>query len=173
MLGVLRTRESVPAPRPEPAPYEGVARDVGEPADEGPRLAQLGVLVEQSRSAGMAVTLSEEGDRRPLAAPVEQTAYRVVQEALTNVHKHAVGAKTLVRVAYRAEEVAVLVENGPPEGEPSAGLPSGGNGLVGMKERVAALGGGFVAGPNRGGGFRVSAVIPAREVGLTGSAGSV
>ncbi len=127
----------------------------------GPNLAQLGVLVEQSRAAGMAVTLSEEGDRRPLAPRVEQAAYRVVQEALTNAHKHAVGAATLVRVAYRSAEVAVLVENGPPAGEPSAGLPSGGNGLVGMKERVAALGGGFVAGPSRAGGFRVSAVIPA------------
>ena len=119
------------------------------------------MLVEQSRAAGMVVTLSEEGDRRPLAARVERAAYRVVQEGLTNAHKHAVGATTLVRVAYRAEEVAVLVENGPPAGEPSAGLPSGGNGLLGMKERVSALGGGFVAGPNKTGGYRVSAVIPA------------
>ncbi|MBY8887711.1 sensor histidine kinase [Streptomyces sp. PTM05] len=181
MLGVLRTGAvapaaapaavppaPAPAPAPEAAPAAGLVPlgdDAGpEAAREegaGPCLAQLGVLVEQSRAAGMVVSLSEEGDRRPLAAPVERTAYRVVQEALTNVHKHAVGAKTLVRVAYRSQEVAVLVENGPPDGQPSAGLPSGGNGLVGMKERVAALGGGFVAGPNRAGGFRVSAVIPA------------
>ena len=113
----------------------------------------------------MVVTLSEEGDRRPLAARVERAAYRVVQEALTNAHKHAVGATTLVRVAYRSEEIAVLVENGPPAAEASAGLPSGGNGLVGMKERVSALGGGFVAGPSRTGGFRVSAVIPERSAG--------
>ncbi|GAA1917493.1 histidine kinase [Streptantibioticus ferralitis] len=166
MLGVLRTepaaggaaRPAEPVVRPVPAVTERSA----EPDGDGPYLAQLGVLVEQSRAAGMAVSLSEEGDRRPLAAPVERTAYRVVQEALTNVHKHAVGATTLVRVAYRAEEIAVLVENGPPDGQPSAGLPSGGNGLVGMKERVSALGGGFVAGPSRSGGFRVSAVIPAR-----------
>jgi signal transduction histidine kinase len=165
MLGVLRTGDVVRAAAPvvpaqqtrEPAPVAEGGR--------GPNLAQLGVLVEQSRAAGMVVTLSEEGDRRPLAAPVEQAAYRVVQEALTNAHKHAVGATTLVRVAYRAEEIAVLVENGPPDGEPSAGLPSGGNGLVGMKERVAALGGGFVAGPARGGGYRVSAVIPADPAG--------
>ncbi len=163
MLGVLRTGQSAPAVVPE-RESRGVPEVDNAVEADGPRLAQLGVLVEQSRAAGMAVSLSEEGDRRPLAAPVEQTAYRVVQEALTNVHKHAVGAKTLVRVAYRTEEIAVLVENGPPAGEPSAGLPSGGNGLVGMKERVTALGGGFVAGPGRSGGFRVSAVIPAREV---------
>ncbi|AEW94483.1 MULTISPECIES: sensor histidine kinase [Streptomycetaceae] len=161
MLGVLRTGEPAgPAAPVGPGTVDDGAGQ--EPSGPQPSLAQLGVLVEESRAAGMAVSLSEEGDRRPLAAPVERTAYRVVQEALTNVHKHAVGAQTLVRVAYRAEEIAVLVENGPPAGEPSAGLPSGGNGLVGMKERVTALGGGFVAGPSRSGGFRVSAVIPAR-----------
>ncbi|MDI5974108.1 histidine kinase [Streptomyces sp. SL13] len=130
-------------------------------ATDGASLARLGVLVEQSRAAGMRVTFSQEGERRSLPARVERAAFRVVQEALTNAHKHAVGAATLVRVAYRAQEIAVLVENGPPDGRPSPGLPSGGNGLVGMRERVSALGGGFVAGPSRSGGFRVSAVIPA------------
>lgn len=136
----------------------GVADGAG---TDGASLARLGVLVEQSRAAGMRVTFSQEGERRSLPARVERAAFRVVQEALTNAHKHAVGAATLVRVAYRAQEIAVLVENGPPDGRPSPGLPSGGNGLVGMKERVSALGGGFVAGPSRSGGFRVSAVIPA------------
>lgn len=179
MLGVLRTAPSsridgqIPPASAPPEPNDadndarGAERTADGAADDdgevGPCLAELGVLVEQSRAAGMAVSLSEEGDRRPLDPPVEQTAYRVVQEALTNAHKHAVGAKTLVRVAYRTQEIAVLVENGPPAAEPSAGLPSGGNGLVGMKERVSALGGGFVAGVTRTGGFRVSAVIPARD----------
>jgi signal transduction histidine kinase len=88
-----------------------------------------------------------------------------VQEALTNVHKHAPGAKAQVRLAYRPQEVAVLVLNGPADGAsagPSLRLPSGGNGLIGMKERVAALGGGFAAGATRDGGFRVSALVPAR-----------
>jgi signal transduction histidine kinase len=88
----------------------------------------------------------------------------VVQEALTNVHKHAPGARTRVRLAHREGEIAVQVENECPvdgDGSAAAGLPSGGNGLVGMKERVAALGGGFVSGPTDVGGFRVSAVIPA------------
>ncbi|MEU0812616.1 sensor histidine kinase, partial [Streptomyces sp. NPDC005970] len=97
------------------------------------------------------------------APRVEQTAYRVVQEALTNVHKHAPGAKARVRLARRPSEVAVLVENGPSErGAADAGLPSGGNGLLGMKERVTTLGGGFVSGATESGGFRVSAVIPDR-----------
>ncbi|MDX3566572.1 sensor histidine kinase, partial [Streptomyces scabiei] len=108
------------------------------------------------------VELSVEGEVRVYAAEVEQTAYRVVQEALTNVHKHAAGAKTHVRLAHRAAEIAMQVENGaPPHPGPAARLPSGGNGLLGMKERVAELGGVFVSGPTDAGGFRVSAVIPA------------
>lgn len=92
---------------------------------------------------------------------MEQTAYRVVQEALTNCHKHAPGAEVVVRLAHRQGEVAMQVENGPcgadvlqPE------LPSGGNGLVGMRERVLGLGGVFVSGPTDGGGFKVSVVLP-------------
>ncbi len=127
-----------------------------------PRLAELDVLVGQSRAAGMTVELSVEGEPvRECPEPVEQTAYRVVQEALTNVHKHAAGAATRVRVAHRAAEVALQVENEPAvDGAVEAGLPSGGNGLVGMRERVTALGGGFVSGPTDAGGFRVSAIIP-------------
>lgn len=132
---------------------------------EGPSLAELEELVGQSAAAGMVVDLSVEGDARGYAPEIEQTAYRVVQEALTNVHKHAAGAKTYVRLAHRVAEVAMQVENEPPP-EPgdasSARLPSGGNGLLGMKERVAALGGVFVSGPTDAGGFRVSAVIPAK-----------
>ncbi|MGW6491324.1 sensor histidine kinase [Streptomyces sp. NPDC055056] len=131
---------------------------------EGPCLAELDELVGQSAAAGMVVALSVEGDVRAYAREIEQTAYRVVQEALTNVHKHAAGAKTYVRLAHRVSEIAMQVENEcPPEvgAGSSVRLPSGGNGLLGMKERVAALGGVFVSGPTDAGGFRVSAVIPA------------
>ncbi|WP_459737573.1 sensor histidine kinase [Streptomyces sp. E-15] len=132
-------------------------------AAEGPCLSELEELVGQSAAAGMVVDLSVAGEVRSYAAEVEQTAYRVVQEALTNVHKHAAGAKTYVRLAHRVSEIAMQVENEPPP-EPAsasaAGLPSGGNGLVGMRERVLALGGVFVSGPTEAGGFRVSAVIP-------------
>ncbi|WP_037677264.1 sensor histidine kinase [Streptomyces griseus] len=163
MLGVLRSGD---APR-RPASVASVAlvaaasQVVGE---EGPCLSELEELVGQSAAAGMVVDLSVEGDARAYAREVEQTAYRVVQEALTNVHKHAAGAKTHVRLAHRVSEIAMQVENEPPPevgSASSARLPSGGNGLVGMKERVSALGGVFVSGPTDAGGFRVSAVIPA------------
>ncbi|MEU8822420.1 histidine kinase [Streptomyces sp. NPDC048636] len=184
MLGVLRSEDgqrSVGAAAPPAAPEErrvplaavAVAASAAAQASAaaareaealgGPTLAELEALVGQSRATGMTVDLSMEGEERRYASRVEQTAYRVVQEALTNVHKHAPGASARVRVAHRADEVAVLVENGPSErGAADAGLPSGGNGLVGMRERVATLGGGFVSGPTEAGGFRVSAVIPDR-----------
>ncbi|WP_425832807.1 sensor histidine kinase [Streptomyces fractus] len=170
MLGVLRAGNPVPR-RADRMPLEAVgvaaaaaASRAEAEADGGPLLSEVEELVEQSRAAGMVVQVSVEGEVRAYAAAVEQTAYRVVQEALTNVHKHAAGAKTYVRLAHRGAEVAMQVENEPPP-EPgaaaSAGLPSGGNGLVGMKERVAGLGGVFVSGPTDAGGFRVSAVLPA------------
>ncbi|WFB07709.1 histidine kinase [Streptomyces sp. LX-29] len=170
MLGVLRAdegpAESSAARRDEPAPLASVAAAASAAAEEaagGPRLDGVEALVGQSRMAGMVVELSLEGDERQYAPRVEQTAYRVVQEALTNVHKHAPGAEARVRLARRVSEVAVLVENGPSDrAAADAGLPSGGNGLVGMKERVTTLGGGFVSGPTDAGGFRVSAVIPDR-----------
>ncbi|WP_338699399.1 histidine kinase [Streptomyces sp. Q6] len=171
MLGVLRAGEPVPDRTAVPLAAVGMAaaaaasraEEPGAEAD-GPSLAEVEELVEQSRAAGMVVEMSVEGRVRAYAAAVEQTAYRVVQEALTNVHKHAAGAKTYVRLAHRGVEVAMQVENEPPpvlSAAGAAGLPSGGNGLVGMKERVAGLGGVFVSGPTDAGGYRVSAVLPA------------
>ncbi|MFD4834359.1 sensor histidine kinase [Streptomyces uncialis] len=174
MLGVLRTADgvkpvavgagpggSVPLASVGVAAAAAASRAAGQ-VPEGPSLADLDELVGQSRVAGMSVVLSVEGDLRRYAAEVEQTAYRVVQEALTNVHKHAAGAKTYVRLAHRGAEIAMQVENEAPVAVDGvgAGLPSGGNGLVGMRERVGALGGVFVSGPTDAGGFRVSAVIP-------------
>ena len=150
----------------------GAAGVVEEPRGRGPALAEVSALVDQSRAAGMAVELDVEGEPRGYAEQVESTAYRVVQEALTNVHKHAAGAAAQVRLAHREGEVAVLVLNeAPVDGKAPGGgarLPSGGNGLVGMRERVMALGGGFVSGPTESGGFRVSAVIPDRQGGAGG-----
>ncbi|MFJ9905084.1 sensor histidine kinase [Streptomyces sp. NPDC101152] len=169
MLGVLRSGDgSGGARQAVPLAAVGVAAAVAASGDadegEGPCLSELEELVGQSAAAGMVVALSVEGDVRSYAAEIEQTAYRVVQEALTNVHKHAAGAKTYVRVAHRVSEIAMQVENEPPPEIASASaarLPSGGNGLVGMRERVTGLGGVFVSGPTDAGGFRVSAVIPA------------
>ncbi|MYS90000.1 MULTISPECIES: sensor histidine kinase [Streptomyces] len=167
MLGVLRSGGGERRERAASVPLAAVGVAAAAAAsraadDEGPCLAEIEELVGQSAAAGMVVDLTVEGDARSYAPEVEQTAYRVVQEALTNVHKHAAGAKTYVRLAHRVSEIAMQVENEPPEAAASsARLPSGGNGLVGMKERVAALGGVFVSGPTDAGGFRVSAVIPA------------
>ncbi|MFH9982877.1 sensor histidine kinase [Streptomyces sp. NPDC017179] len=183
MLGVLRSTEPAKTRPRAYVPEQGASRAaddvplaaVGAAAaaaasraadgvPEGPCLSELDELVGQSAAAGMPVDLSVQGTARSYAAEVEQTAYRVVQEALTNVHKHAAGAQTYVRLAHRTAEIAMQVENEPPP-EPAsasaAGLPSGGNGLLGMRERVVALGGVFVSGPTDAGGFRVSAVIPA------------
>ncbi|MEU9011362.1 histidine kinase [Streptomyces sp. NPDC048479] len=169
MLGVLRAGESeqrVVTPVPLAAVGAAAAAAAAAAAEDGPCLADLEGLVGQSRQAGVVVELAVQGEAREYAPEVEQTAYRVVQEALTNVHKHAAGAKVMVRLAHRGAEVAMQVENGAPDasgGDAAARLPSGGNGLVGMRERVMALGGVFVSGPTDAGGFRVSAVLPDRD----------
>ncbi|MER0446216.1 histidine kinase [Streptomyces sp. Edi4] len=165
MLGVLRAAdEPRAAARVESVPLAAVgaaAAAAAAAAEEGPCLADIEALVGQSREAGMVVELMVQGEARGCDALVEQTAYRVVQEALTNVHKHAAGAKVMVRLGYRVDEVAMQVENGPGDGVTAdAGLPSGGNGLVGMRERVLGLGGVFVSGVTDEGGFRVSAILP-------------
>ncbi|GGR89800.1 histidine kinase [Streptomyces nojiriensis] len=161
MLGVLRAPPK-PAPAPVPAvPVAAVAFAGGGGGEDGPTLGELEALVGQSRAAGMTVEMLVHGEWAAYAAEVEQTAFRVVQEALTNCHKHAPGARVVVRLAHRAGEVAMQVENGPCDGQaPEPGLPSGGNGLVGMRERVLGLGGVFVSGPTDAGGFKVSAVLP-------------
>lgn len=162
MLGVLRTASEpvAPAAPVTAAPGTRVAPVVPDEEDEGPSLERLAELVEESAAAGMGVELAVEGESRPCGARIEATVYRVVQEALTNVHKHAAGAKARVLLAYREAEVAVLITNGPSDGSAATRLPSGGHGLVGMRERVTAHGGGFAAGPTPEGGFRVSAMIP-------------
>ncbi|MEU6984765.1 histidine kinase [Streptomyces sp. NPDC046324] len=169
MLGVLR-EDAGPAvgASVSPVPLAAVGRAAAAAAEaaseDGPCLDALEDLVEQSRQAGAVVELTVLGEARAYAAELERTAYRVVQEALTNVHKHAAGAKVVVRLAHREAEVAMQVENGPSDAEAAdAHLPSGGNGLVGMRERVTRLGGVFVSGPTDGGGFRVSAVLPVAD----------
>ncbi|MCJ1678972.1 histidine kinase [Streptomyces sp. APSN-46.1] len=165
MLGVLRAE----SPKPAAAGGAGAGPAVVVPValaggfEDGPSLGELEVLVGQSRAAGMVVELDVRGAGAGCPAEVEQTAYRVVQEALTNCHKHAPGARVVVRLAHREGEVAMQVENGPCDGKAAEpGLPSGGNGLVGMRERVLGLGGVFVSGPTDEGGFKVSAVLPIR-----------
>nr|WP_257001873.1 histidine kinase [Streptomyces albidoflavus] len=118
MLGVLRAGEALGSSVRGAVPLAAVgvaaaaAATRAGAAEDGPSLAELEELLGQSRAAGMKVELSVQGEARGYAPEVEQTAYRVVQEALTNVHKHAAGAGAMVRVAHREGEVAMQVENG-------------------------------------------------------------
>ena len=136
----------------------GVVRsDEGDGLSPQPGLADLDQLVSNVRSAGLHVDLRVEGERSPLSPGVDLSAYRIVQEALTNVLKHAGTASVEVTVRYANDAVQVEVcDDGRPR-EPTAG---GGNGLIGMRERVAMLGGEFRAGARRDGGFAVFARLP-------------
>ncbi|GAA3246091.1 sensor histidine kinase [Nonomuraea helvata] len=141
VLGVLRSPTSEAGRRPPPT------------------LGDLDRLLDQSRTLGIAVTRRDEGETRPIEASVERTAYRVVQEALTNVHKHAGDAATDVLIRYGPGELEVEVRNQAP-GSPPEELPGAGWGLVGLRERVELLGGTLRTSAQDGGGFLVSARIP-------------
>jgi signal transduction histidine kinase len=124
-----------------------------------PTLKDLGDLLEQARAAGVSAELSVDGDPRPLAAGVELSAYRIVQEALTNVVKHAGSAHTKIGVHYRDDALQIeVVDDGRGGGE--SGTARSGHGLVGMRERVALFGGTLSAGPVNGNGYRVEALLP-------------
>lgn len=128
------------------------------PREPQPRLEQVADLVDGVRAAGLPVTLAVHGDQARLPAAVELAGYRVVQEALTNVAKHAPGAATEVDVDVQATQLMVSVTNAPPATRPSP-APIG-VGLVGLRERVELLGGTLDAGPSPAGGYRLVAVIP-------------
>lgn len=136
LLGVLRAE--VPERTPQPG------------------LAALGALVQQVRSAGLPVELELEGERRALPPGLELAAFCIVQEALTNVMKHAPGAGTRVRVALEADELALEIEN---EGRVNGAMGSG-YGLTGMRERAEMYGGSLEAGITPDGRFRVLARLP-------------
>jgi signal transduction histidine kinase len=124
-------------------------------------LSQLDGLVARARAAGLPVTVTVTGAERPLPPDVDQAAYRIVQEALTNVSRHAGQACASVHLHYSPDAVSIQVADdgtGLPIAHRSAGH---GMGLVGMRERVSALGGSLHAGPQDGGGFRVHAELPA------------
>jgi signal transduction histidine kinase len=123
-----------------------------------PSLQQLPELVEHMRQTGLPVALTTRGQPRQLPAGVELSAYRIIQEALTNTLKHAGPARASVTVRYDngAVEVEVVDDGqGPPPDRPG----TGGKGLVGMRERVNLYGGRLEAGARPGGGFRVHAVL--------------
>jgi signal transduction histidine kinase len=125
-----------------------------------PNLRQLDVLAAELDQVNFSVEVHVEGEQRVLPTSVEASAYRVVQEALTNTIKHAEGATTAqVRVRYRPEEVEVeIVDDG--RGQTAAPPKRVGHGLLGMRERVALHGGQLTAGPRPGGGYTVHATFP-------------
>ncbi|MEU3836003.1 sensor histidine kinase [Streptomyces microflavus] len=149
LLGVLRT---------------GDTREGGEYVPQ-PDVEQIEDLVDQVRRTGLAVDFKVEGTARPLPSGVELTAYRIVQEALTNTRKHGgPDAGASVRLVYFDDGLGLLVED---DGRGAAhelyedgGADGAGHGMIGMRERVGMVGGTLDAGPRPGGGFRISALLP-------------
>jgi signal transduction histidine kinase len=153
MLGVLR---------------EGDGDGGRAPLTPAPGLAELDALVAQAARAGVEVTVSLEGEPRRLPSAVDLACYRVVQESLTNVVRHAGASRAEVTVTHHDGRVVVEVTDdgraGPTDGS-GAGSGNGngagsGQGILGMRERARALGGSLEAGPRPGGGFRVQATLP-------------
>ena len=139
MVGVLRRPEEGPALAPQPS------------------LEHLDKLVEHARESGLPVRLTVEGDAVPLPAGVDLTAYRLVQEGLTNALKHARAKNAEVLVRYSNGFVELSVTD---DGTGDGGGDSGGHGLVGMRERISVYGGDLEAGPRPEGGYRLRATLP-------------
>jgi signal transduction histidine kinase len=154
VLGVLRDVDS-----------GGVTRAPREPA---PGLARLGDLVDNAAATGLAVRVEEDGRPAPLPADVDLTAYRIIQEALTNSARHSGGSTATVRLGYGDGALRVEVDDDGTSrsprspGQPAARGNGSGHGIAGMTERAAALGGTLEAGPRPGGGFGVRAWLPVR-----------
>nr|ANW12111.1 putative histidine kinase [Streptomyces albogriseolus] len=141
---------------PNPAAGPGDGRPVRRPA------ASVDGLVESSRAAGAAVELHRSGVHRPLMPAVEQAAYRIAQEGLTNAHKHAPGAPISLALRYEPDSLVVEVANGPVPAGAARGpaVISGGQGLKGLRERARLVGGMVHTGPTADGGFRIAGMLP-------------
>ncbi|HEY2574785.1 MAG TPA: sensor histidine kinase [Streptosporangiaceae bacterium] len=124
-----------------------------------PGLDQADALIASARSAGLQVTVSVSGEPRPLPAETDLAAYRIVQESLTNVIRHAGPAAVVVTLGYTGSELRIEVTD-TGLGSPAAAADGGGHGLAGMRERAVSAGGSLEAGPAPGGGFRVAARLP-------------
>jgi signal transduction histidine kinase len=135
----------------------GVVRGDGAEYAPQPGLDGLDGLVAQVRAAGLAVSVSVEGARRPLPAGIDLSAYRVVQEALTNTLKHAHASRADVALRYGENTLDVEVHD---DGTGNGNGGGSGSGLIGMRERVVAFGGSLATGPGSAGGFAVSARFP-------------
>ena len=172
MLGVLRQQDvTPPGVRVGPPGGHGqaIAAD-GAPARQAPLapapgLARLDRLIERTRGAAVRVTLEVSGHPRPAPAGVDLSAYRIIQEALTNVVRHAgTGASCVVSLGYTDADLVIRVtdDGGLPVSLPSVSVASAGtgHGIIGMRERVHLCGGTFGAGPLPNGGFQVTVTLP-------------
>ncbi|MGW6144154.1 sensor histidine kinase [Streptomyces sp. NPDC055140] len=129
--------------------------------EPSPGLGRLRELIDEHAAMGLAVTVSREGEERPLAPGVDLTAYRIVQEALTNVGKHASTAAARVTLSYGGDLLTITVsDDGTGQKVTPVEDASGGYGLIGMRERAHSAGGRFTAGHRPGGGFTVAAELP-------------
>jgi signal transduction histidine kinase len=142
----------------------GLLRQPGEqaaPTDPVVGLAGIDGLLAAFRRSGLAITAQVDGPARPIPVAADLTAYRVIQESLTNVCKHAGPTTVAVRLVYEPDSLRILVDNETAHPPRSGAEPAGaGHGLVGMRERVTALGGNLHAGPRPDGGYRVTAMLP-------------
>ena len=141
----------------------GLLRQVDgpEPRSPAPGLAQLESVLASATAAGVAVRLDVSGLPRDLPTGVDLAAYRIIQESLTNVIRHARAATARIAIAYRRADVVIQVEDdGRGADDRDRTFEGGGNGLLGMRERATALGGELDAGPHARGGFRVRARLP-------------
>jgi signal transduction histidine kinase len=134
-----------------------------------PGLAMLEHLLEQTRAAGLEIELSIEGQPRPLSQGVDLSAFRIIQEALTNVLKHAGRARTQITLSYHPEDLRVTVTDSGEDGGYDAANPpehwAEGHGLIGMRERATLFGGTLTAAAGVKRGFTVSATLPYQEPG--------
>jgi signal transduction histidine kinase len=144
----------------------GVLRTGGQDTTPQPGLADLDTLLDSARSGGVSVTVTRGGNPEPLPEGVDLSAYRIVQEALSNAMRHAPGSHVQVHLDYRPDALALEICNDAAlrpvpvlvaGGERAAG---GGHGIIGMRERATMLGGTLDAGPTDDGGFQVTAVLP-------------
>ncbi|MFD0339993.1 sensor histidine kinase [Streptomyces sp. NPDC127117] len=145
VLGVLRSEDPLPQ----------AARHAPQPT-----LDRLDELIGNARGAGVEVTAETTGESRPLSPGVELSAFRIVQEALSNAMRHAPGARVRVEIRHRVAGVTVRVTNTAPD-RPAPPTTGAGHGLLGMRERAAMLGGELATGPTPGGGYEVTAILPA------------
>ncbi|MEU2909463.1 sensor histidine kinase [Streptomyces massasporeus] len=153
VLGVLRSEHTGPGESPDGS-GDGTA-----PHAPQPTLDRLDALVENTRAVGREVVTDINGERRPLPPGVELSAYRIVQEALSNALRHAPGATITVRLTYETDGLEVEIVNGRPTAPPAPSTGAG-HGLLGMRERVAMLGGTMTAHPWHWDGFKVTAFLP-------------